>query len=199
MSSHHFVKENQEPAILIWDIEKINFEKIASLLEWVPLVMVHENAVERVISWGIKIDKIYSSQAFFLKFQHLLEDQYPLEFVLAEEVQSLTQALQFLKQFGQMAVNIIGADPHQIVIEATSKKIDVVLFDQDWRYVLVDQKPLKKWFVASQIQILSKDKVTVRDFQKQTIELYSANTEVMLKEGFYQFESKEAFWIAENY
>src|ERR1700760_4010942 len=56
MSSHHFVKEGQEPALLI--VEPLSFEFIGSLLEWAPYVIAMDTVVEDVLSWGIKIDAV---------------------------------------------------------------------------------------------------------------------------------------------
>ena len=56
MSSHHFVKEDQEPALIIADASAVSFEKIQELLEWSPTVIVMESSLEMVLSWGIKMD-----------------------------------------------------------------------------------------------------------------------------------------------
>ncbi len=64
MSSHHFVKEQQEPALLILETEGFDVDRISPLLEWVPTVLVSQNVVETVISWGVKVDVILSSESF---------------------------------------------------------------------------------------------------------------------------------------
>ena len=46
MSSHHFVKEQQEPAVFILEVEGISFETVAPLLEWSPTLLVAQEAVE---------------------------------------------------------------------------------------------------------------------------------------------------------
>ncbi|HYG16495.1 MAG TPA: thiamine diphosphokinase, partial [Bacteroidia bacterium] len=40
MSSHHFVKEKQEPALIIANGEACSRELLGQLLEWQPTVMV---------------------------------------------------------------------------------------------------------------------------------------------------------------
>ncbi len=52
MSSHHFVKEGQEPALFILD--NIPFHYAESLLEWVPLVMVADRALGKCVTLGNK-------------------------------------------------------------------------------------------------------------------------------------------------
>ncbi|MEJ1241101.1 hypothetical protein WBG78_23340 [Chryseolinea sp. T2] len=56
MSSHHFVKEGQEPALFV--VDAIADDHLMSLLEWSPLVIVTGEAMLKVASWGIRVDVI---------------------------------------------------------------------------------------------------------------------------------------------
>ena len=62
MSSHHFVKEKQEPALIIADLDGFDEEYLGQLLEWSPTVLVPSHLVEKVISLGIKIDNFQIKQ-----------------------------------------------------------------------------------------------------------------------------------------
>ena len=89
MSSHHFVKEQQEPAVFILDVEGISFKTVAPLLEWSPTLLVAQEAVEVVLSWGIKIDVILATSSFQEDNRHLLEEQYPLRFLTVSALSGL--------------------------------------------------------------------------------------------------------------
>lgn len=56
MSSHHFVKENQEPALIRANGQSCESDLLNQLLEWSPLVVVLDGAVNRVLDLGIKFD-----------------------------------------------------------------------------------------------------------------------------------------------
>ena len=56
MSSHHIVRDDQEPALIIANGAACSEELLGQLLEWSPLVIVLDSAIERVIKLGIKID-----------------------------------------------------------------------------------------------------------------------------------------------
>jgi len=56
MSSHHFVKELQEPALLIADGEPCKLALLESLLEWSPLVVALDGAFEKLVRLGVKVD-----------------------------------------------------------------------------------------------------------------------------------------------
>ena len=56
MSSHHIVRDDQEPALIIANGAACSEELIGQLLEWSPLVIVLDSAIKRVLELGIKVD-----------------------------------------------------------------------------------------------------------------------------------------------
>ena len=56
MSSHHIVRDDQEPALIIANGASCSQELLGQLLEWSPLVIVLDSAIERVLEIGIKVD-----------------------------------------------------------------------------------------------------------------------------------------------
>ena len=56
MSSHHIVRDDQEPALIIANGASCNNELLGQLLEWSPLVVVLDSAIERVINLNINHD-----------------------------------------------------------------------------------------------------------------------------------------------
>ena len=96
MSSHHFVKEQQEPAVFILNPSGINFESVAPLLEWSPTILVDQESVDVVLSWGIKIDVVLATSSFQEENMQLLEEQYPLRFLTVSALGVLEEGLHFL-------------------------------------------------------------------------------------------------------
>ncbi|MCO5230639.1 MAG: hypothetical protein M9958_05745 [Chitinophagales bacterium] len=86
MSSHHFVKENQEPAIWVLD-RHFEVDTIHQLLEWSPTVNATLLAAEWLISLQIKIDKVYfhSHQTENL---NILPSLYPIELINTENIEN---------------------------------------------------------------------------------------------------------------
>ncbi len=56
MSSHHIVKEKQEPALYIHQMGDFNEEYLGQLLEWSPTLAVNSAIYEKIISLGLKVD-----------------------------------------------------------------------------------------------------------------------------------------------
>ena len=58
MSSHHIVKEKQEPALYIHDLGNFDEEYLGQILEWSPTLIVNGAIYEKVLSLGLKVDVI---------------------------------------------------------------------------------------------------------------------------------------------
>lgn len=56
MSSHHIVRDDQEPALIIANGASCSFDLLGQLLEWSPIVVVLDNAIDRVLQLDIKVD-----------------------------------------------------------------------------------------------------------------------------------------------
>ena len=56
MSSHHIVRDDQEPALIIANGAVCKPELLGQLLEWSPLVVVLDSAMERVMELDVKVD-----------------------------------------------------------------------------------------------------------------------------------------------
>lgn len=58
MSSHHIVREKQEPALLVLGLDTFPSELLGQLLEWSPTVIATWQTAELLNDYGIKIDWI---------------------------------------------------------------------------------------------------------------------------------------------
>src|SRR6478609_7289771 len=138
MSSHHFVKEDQEPALLIINPDAIPFEKIQELLEWSPLVIVSHPALERVLSWGIKVDVVLTHDDSPLA--EIAKEQAPLKIIkMTGDEEEFASAGTFLAHRKQSHLNVI-LDESQSLFPIASRladQINVVLFDRSrkWHFV----------------------------------------------------------------
>jgi hypothetical protein len=200
MSSHHFVKEQQEPALIILNTEGIGFDVVGPLLEWVPTVLVAQEEVFTVISWGIKIDLILAEMDFQQQHFHLLEEQYPVKFWGVQDGDFLNEGLQYLIASKHYAVNIIGFDHQKVFgLEAILEFLDIVVWDGLSRYFPIKNGEFKKWFPACSIQLLAPEGTLIEmksSESAQIIEVKNA-TIIEVEEGSTIFKSNKIFWIGE--
>ncbi len=200
MSSHHFVKEQQEPALILLDTAGVLYEDIAPLLEWVPTVLVSENCIDTVISWGIKIDIILASAQFLEGNRQLLEEQYPVKFLEVKGGNFLEEGLQYLIASKHTAVNIVGLGHRRVFdLEGKLSLINMVVMDGPMRYYPIPSPPFKKWFAAGPLHLHAPDGTLIEmktSKESQLIKIEYA-TMVEVEEGSITFQSTRPFWIGE--
>jgi thiamine pyrophosphokinase len=56
MSSHHIIREKQEPALLVLGLDNFEDELLGQLLEWSPTLIVTADTAEQLNAFGIKFD-----------------------------------------------------------------------------------------------------------------------------------------------
>ncbi len=154
MSSHHIVKDLQEPALIIANGEACSLDLLGQLLEWNPLVLVLDGAIYRVLDLGIKVDVWLGDFDRAHEREEILKRQ-TLEIVHTpdQEKSDLEKGIEYLLQKGAQAVNIVWATgkraDHSISnmtnIVRYRKEIDIVLLD-DYSRVLCLPKRFKKWY-----------------------------------------------------
>jgi thiamine pyrophosphokinase len=112
MSSHHIVREKQEPALIIANGEACSEELLGQLLEWSPFIVVLDGAIDRVLALHIKVDVLFGDfDNPDIDFDEIKNAQFPLEIVhaLDQEKTDLEKAIEFLIDRGFPAANIIWA------------------------------------------------------------------------------------------
>lgn len=201
MSSHHFVKEQQEPAVIILEVDGISFESIAPLLEWSPTLLVAQEAVEVVLSWGIKIDVVLASMHFQGENIHLLEEQYPLRFLTVSSSTALEEGIQYLLASQHKGVHLVGFNhqKHQ-QLEEKIQHLDLTLVDGDWKYYPVKGGKFSKWFAAAKIRLLASENQPVEVSNADGTLLFPVCylTQLEVPEGMSTFSSTGIFWIGER-
>lgn len=200
MSSHHFVKEQQEPALLILNTSGISFEQVAPLLEWVPTLLVAQEAVPFVISWGIKIDLILAEMEFQKSHYHLLEEQYPVKFLGVQEGNFLDEGLQYLIASKHGAVNIIGFDHLKVFdLEPRLEFLDIVVWDGPIRYFPIKNGQFKKWFPDTSLQLHAPEGTILEVQTNEGNEIVQVKhaTFIEVEEGTTIIKGKGIFWIGE--
>ena len=160
MSSHHIVRDDQEPALIIANGEVCSSELLGQLLEWSPIVIVLDSAIERVLELGIKVDVLLGDFDRGLDINYYKEKQYPLEIVYApnQDKTDLEKAFDYLIEKGHKAVNVIWATgkraDHTITnltnIVAYRNLLKIVILDDHSKVYLLPET-FEKWYTAKTI------------------------------------------------
>ncbi len=155
MSSHHIVRDDQEPALIIANGASCNPELLGQLLEWSPLVIVLDSAIERVLELGIKVDVLLGDFDRGFDPNYYKEKQYPLEIVYTPDQNKtdLEKAFDYLIERKIPAVNVVWATgkraDHTITnitnISRYRDFLKIVILD-DHSKVFLLPKTYEKWY-----------------------------------------------------
>ncbi len=111
MSSHHIVREAQEPALIIANGEDCSQDLMNQLLEWSPTVMVLDGALERVLQLDIKIDIVLGDFDFQTidTIKEKIQPHCKVIHTPNQDKTDLEKGIEYLIENGHKAVNIIWA------------------------------------------------------------------------------------------
>lgn len=201
MSSHHFVKEQQEPAVFLLNTDLVKFDQVASLLEWVPTVLVWEECLDEVLSWGVKIDVILATEEFQRKNLSILEEQYPVRFLTASKTTVLAEGLHYLHASQHSGAYLVGFS-HTKVPELDSflQWMDLTLFEERWRFYPIKSKHFKKWLPQNTIEIYGEEGMPVEIMNSNGLIILPLHhaTLIEVPEGITEIRAPKIFWIGER-
>lgn len=157
MSSHHIVRDDQEPALIIANGAACSYELLGQLLEWSPIVIVLDNAIDRVLQLDIKIDVLLGDFDDNFNPELYKEKQFPLEIIHTpnQDKTDLEKAFDYLIEKGHKAVNVVWATgkraDHTITnitnIVSYRNKLKIVILDDYSKVYLLPTK-FEKWYTA---------------------------------------------------
>lgn len=190
MSSHHIIREKQEPALLILAIESFDQEHLGQLLEWSPSVIVSEDIYEHVLSFGIKIDVLLKQS------KDKIETQEHVKVHEVKEGDLLQSAMSFLTKEEYPSVNILTAEFHAGHYEPYVNKLDIVVFT-DSKKIFPIKSGFTKWKPALENIYIMSEKTIIKSFtglNEENKQQYRT-----LKDGFYGLTFDNIFiFIAED-
>jgi thiamine pyrophosphokinase len=188
MSSHHIIREKQEPALLIMSLDNFDQEYLGQLLEWSPSVIVSDDLYEITDSMGIKIDGVLTSNDYL--------DVQSNTRIINSGPDQIEDALKFLIAEEYPAVNIITNQFNTKDYALFIDFIDIVVYSGNKKIFAV--KPgFSKWKPAGEKVELLHEVTGLQAANLKHIETLVFETE---KDGFYTLIFDQEFvFIAEDY
>ena len=158
MSSHHIVRDDQEPALIIANGASCSEELMGQLLEWSPIVIALDSAIDRVLDLNIKVDVLLGDFDRGFDPEYYREKQFPLEIIHApnQDKTDLEKAFDYLIERKIPAVNVIwatGKRADHTITNITSivqyrENLKIVLLDDHSKIFLLPKR-FEKWYTAN--------------------------------------------------
>ena len=174
MSSHHIVKEKQEPALYIHDLGNFDEEYLGQILEWSPTLIVNGAIYEKVLSLGLKVDVILN----------------PVEGIAPQEnTRSIigpgdeyNTVMNYLISEKYPAVNVIDEDKKLADLAFYLSRINIVLFNSTEKSYAV-KTGFSVWKPAGSIFLID----VVSYFEANNLMQKDERVFEVVKDGFVEF------------
>lgn len=124
MSSHHIVRDQQEPTLILADLDTFPFDLLGQLLEWAPFTVCGQDALDQALAYGINLDVVFSNRQ---NVEEQLAHFPGIEIVRAKE-NWIEEAAVLLSAKGHKAVNVVVRDGF----------LDIALMERMNSYLLSD-------------------------------------------------------------
>jgi thiamine pyrophosphokinase len=160
LSSHHIVRDDQEPALIIANGQECSQELLGQLLEWSPLIVVLDSAIERVMNYDLKVDVLIGDFDRNFEVEKYRESQFPIEIIHKPDQNKtdLEKAFDYLIERKIPAVNVVWATgkraDHTIAnitnIVQYRNLLKIVIVDDHSKIFLLPNK-FEKWYTKYSI------------------------------------------------
>lgn len=198
MSSHHIVRDEQEPALIIADLTAASLSLIEPLLEWCPTIIVLESCLETVKQWGIKIDIVVVTRTQLESVRAEVEEQMPIKLLTCEkEVEQLRTALLFLTTANYQAVNIVTPFNNNLLklLEPLTQSIELGLINNDSKTNYFNGH-FKKWMLQ-EILVTTIPTQPEQTFKTKGLK-QGEEGHLSGSEGVIEVKSSSPFWLTQK-
>ncbi|BDD00109.1 hypothetical protein [Persicobacter psychrovividus] len=190
MSSHHIIRDNQEPALLILQLAPTDEAFLDQILEWSPTVITTTDYYERVIMHGIKVDLVVGPPSPNTENQPNQKHDYfnsPLsDYWINDLINELIR---------KSYIGLYIFAPSNLCTQIDTKKalpFQISLIDEQFVWKL-SHKPIDKWFKAGQ----KLQSATADIYQKEKIIISKNGLFEVPNSGMVSIKASHAFWWAE--
>ena len=188
MSSHHIVREKQEPALLVLGMDNFEDELLGQLLEWSPMVMVTQPMAEKLNAYGIKVDWIITNDS--------IDDiQSDVKVLPVNNGSALLAALIHLTSNNFPSVNVVTDELNLADYAPFADKINLVIFYNNQKIYPVSTG-FSKWKPAGEIIELLSDPA---ELQVTGLSIIDTNKFKTNTDGFFALNFNAPFvFVAET-
>ena len=137
MSSHHIIRENQEPALVL--LKSTNEEFLGQLCEWSPKIYCHYLLLDWIKDIQIKVDVIFGPSEFRSTSLESMKDQIPIDYLELDKSDDLRI---LTKSIDNRSIHLLGDNP-AILNQSVSNK-EIILYNEMFKAFHIKGK-WQKW------------------------------------------------------
>jgi len=182
LSSHHIVREKQEPALLVLSLDNFDLELLGQLLEWSPTVIATSQVAEQLSTMGIKVDRVLGDDVGDVL-------QSNVTYISIHNKAPVAAALVFLIEEKYGAVNIITSEFAPEDYSSFVSRINLVVLHQDKKTYPISSG-YTKWLPTGEVITLHS---LPNEFKSTGLSIIQAGKYITTADGVIKLEFADKF------
>ena len=195
MSSHHVIRDEQEPPVIILD-DNFKLSVLEELLGWAPLLIISVDLLKWFQARKIKVDGVLIDTTKTESFEidpGLISYHYESN-LLVEVLHSIAEE----KDFTGLNIFCNQNLKNQLISQVEHGeyfKEPINIFTDNEKTIISPQKTFKKWYPKGQKILFDHNRIKAQpDLFKKIDDHF-----ITIEEGVYQFESEQPPFIITEY
>ena len=195
MSSHHIVRDEQEPALLVLSLKYELTKTLNNLLEWNPTVIIPEYLIAQAISKGFKFEIVLCTTEP-KKLESQLIDQSPVKLAKATSENWIHHASQLITNTGNHTLSILMERFEDFHFDGDHEdKTRIIIYDIEFKWYRIKGN-FNNWLSNGMLLCI---KVMYYKLQgKVSRNIQSAHKYTALQDGIITIETSNSIWLGEN-
>lgn len=168
MSSHHFVKEKQEPALLILSDSSFERNILEQLLEWSPIVIVEDKCLMQLNHEPIKIDYVLQTDLELSEIESWISFQDNVRIIDSSNVENKIKFLiDILESEDNQALSIIGHSAIQEeLLKTYESKMNIIFYSNDYK-TYSKFEHFKKWKESGSVFDIDAEIISIKNLLQE--------------------------------
>ncbi len=192
MSSHHFVREKQEPALYIHSNDTLNNELLGELLEWSPYVIVDEHALYMISHEPIKIDLVVQQELSPNDINLWIANQSAVKVLnLSKDAHKLHSVLDYLEKEQHFAISLLACNDKSFEeLSIYNHKLDIIQYSPSYKGFYINRH-FSKWMQKDSLLEINNAFAETKNLEKCT------TTWKVMEDGIVEIHVSEKTYIKE--
>ncbi len=196
MSSHYIIRDDQAPALMVFDINAVSEKNLFSFLEWNPAVVIDELCISFFIHHQIKVDAVITGSITPSEIDMMMGYQKPYK--LLDRNSFPANAIKWLRPKGIHSIDLVATFDKKTLEIATllEREFNVYIYSDHTKYIHLDAGFFKKWASPGRgFRILMSHKEC--NIQTENLEDLGDHNYKVVNEGQIIIRSDQPVWVGE--
>ncbi len=192
MSSHHVIRDGQEPPVYLADAKAPLHPLLPDLLEWSPVTICADRSVPELIQQGFKADYILCLDSSPAHWKYVFDANYPVKALAVPDERDISEVLRsVIQESGADFLHVVcGTEPDLSIFEPLDQ---LALFSPRYKWTWHRSGRWRKWMGETHEIIIDGNEAVIEGAFSRTSSGLRAT-----RDGIIEVSGLKDTWIGEK-